>query len=345
MPLALSVLDLSPIPAGSSGVQALRNTLDLARAAERLGYTRYWLAEHHNMPGVASTTPEIMIGQVARETTRLRVGSGGVMLPNHAPLKVAESFRMLEALYPGRVDLGIGRAPGTDRMTALALRRSREALGADDFPALLGELLAFAGGDFPADHPFRSVTAVPGDVPLPPIWLLGSSTYSAQFAGALSLGFAYAHHINPGGAVPALRTYREHFTPSAQLTRPATIVAASVICAETDARAEYLAASMDLMWVRLSSGRPGPLPTPEEALAYPYSAAERAVAREHRSHSLIGGPASVRAQIATLVEQTETAEVMVTTNLHSHAERLRSYDLLADLFDLPRAAQASGDAA
>ena len=197
MALPLSVLDLSPVPAGSTSGQALRNTIDLAHLADRLGYTRYWLAEHHNFPGIASSAPEILIERVATETTHLRVGSGGIMLPNHAPLKVAETFRVLEALHPGRIDLGIGRAPGTDTRTALALRRSRAALGADDFPEQLAELLAFSSGHFPAGHPFESVIAVPTDVDLPPIWLLGSSDYSAQAAAALGLGYAHAHHINP----------------------------------------------------------------------------------------------------------------------------------------------------
>ena len=180
MSFPLSILDVSPVISGSSSSQALRNTIDLAKFADRRGFTRFWMAEHHNSPGIASTTPDIMIGQVARETEHIRVGSGGVMLPNHSPLKVAESFRLLEALYPDRVDLGIGRAPGTDMMTALALRRSQEALNADNFPEELGELLAFSNGTFPADHPFRTITAYPNDVKLPPIHLLGSSGYSSQ---------------------------------------------------------------------------------------------------------------------------------------------------------------------
>ncbi|MFL5666064.1 MAG: LLM class flavin-dependent oxidoreductase, partial [Ktedonobacteraceae bacterium] len=216
MVFPLSVLDLSPVDSGSSSGQALQNTIKLAQLADRLGYTRYWLAEHHNTSMLASSTPEIMIGHVAQATKRIRVGSGGVMLPNHSPLKVAETFRVLEALHPGRIDLGIGRAPGTDPRTALALRRSREALGADDFPEQLAELLAFSGeGEgFPDSHPFRSVQAIPTDVHLPPIWLLGSSDYSAQAAATLGVGFAFAHHINPNFAVPAIEIYRAIFEPS-----------------------------------------------------------------------------------------------------------------------------------
>ncbi|MDB5076671.1 MAG: class flavin-dependent oxidoreductase, partial [Chloroflexi bacterium] len=266
MALPLSILDLSPIGSGSTSTEALQNTLDLARLADRIGYTRYWLAEHHNMPGIASSAPEIVIGHVASETTRLRIGSGGIMLPNHSPLKVAESFHVLEALHPGRIDLGIGRAPGTDQVTALALRRSRNALGADDFPAQLAELLAFSSGGFPAGHPFQSVTAVPNDVDLPPIWLLGSSDYSSQAAATLGMGFAFAHHISPDAAVPAMRYYRENFTPSDQLSQPHAILTVSAICAETDERAEELATSIELTMLRLRSGRPGLLPTPAEAM-------------------------------------------------------------------------------
>jgi luciferase family oxidoreductase group 1 len=345
MTFPLSILDLSPVASGSTSSQALRNTLDLARLADRLGYTRYWLAEHHNLPGVASTTPEIMIGQVARETSRIRVGSGGVMLPNHTPLKVAEAFRMLEALYPGRIDLGIGRAPGTDQVTALALRRSRDALGADDFPEQLGELLAFGAGDFPEGHPFRSVTAVPSDVTLPPIWLLGSSHFSAQFAAALGLGFAFAHHISPEGAVQATRIYRERFAPSAYLAQPHVIVATSVVCADTETRAEELASSLDLVWLRLRSGRPGLVPSPAEAMAYDYTDAERAFVRASRARHTIGSPATVRARLSAFAEQTGADEVMVMTTIHGHAERLHSYELLAEIFDLHPATEEPGDAA
>src|SRR5215208_4187624 len=188
----LSVLDVSPVSSGSNGAQALRNTLDLARLADRLGYERYWLAEHHNLPSIASSAPEIMIGHVAGVTQMIRVGAGGIMLPNHAPIKVAETFRVLEALHPGRIDLGIGRAPGTDPVTATALRRSSDGLDAENFPQRLGELLAFSGEGFPNDHPFRSVVAMPADVVLPPIWLLGSSGYSARAAGQIGLGYGFA---------------------------------------------------------------------------------------------------------------------------------------------------------
>jgi luciferase family oxidoreductase group 1 len=321
----------------------VRNTLDLARLAVRLGYTRYWLAEHHNMPGIASSAPEILIGAVARETTRLRVGSGGIMLPNHAPLKVVESFRVLAALHPGRIDLGIGRAPGTDQMTAFALRRSREAMRADDFPAQLGEVLAFAHDQFPAGHPFQSVRAVPVDVPLPPIWLLGSSDYSARVAAALGMGFAFARHISPDGAAEAMALYREQFSPSDTLPEPKAILAVSVICADTNERADALASSSALSFLRLRSGQPGLLPSVEEAQAYPYTPMERAQIEASRARHVIGSPASVRAQLDDLIARTEADEVMVTTMVHAHAERRRSYELLADLY-LPPPASASATA-
>ncbi len=345
MAIPLSVLDLSPVGTGSSASEAVRNTLDLARLTDRLGYTRYWLAEHHNMPGIASSAPEVLIGAVARETTRLRVGSGGIMLPNHAPLKVVETFRVLEALYPGRIDLGIGRAPGTDQMTAFALRRSREALRADDFPAQLGELLAFGHDRFPEGHPFQSVRAVPADVPLPPIWLLGSSDYSAQVSAALGMGFAFARHISPDGAAEAMALYREQFSPSDALPEPKTILAVSVICADTDERADALASSSALSFLRLRSGQPGLLPSPEEAAAYLYTPMERAQIEASRARHVIGSPPVVRAQLDELIAQTGADELMVTTMVHAHAARRHSYELLAAMFALPQPAPTAGDAA
>jgi luciferase family oxidoreductase group 1 len=337
MAIPLSVLDLSPVPSGATSAQALRNTLDLARLAERLGYHRYWLAEHHNAPGVACSAPEILIGHVADATERIRVGSGGMMLPNHTPLKVAEIFRVLEALHPGRIDLGIGRAPGTDEATALALRRSREALGAEDFPKQLAELLTFANGEFPAGHPFHGVTAEPADVALPPIWLLGSSTYSAQVAAVLGLSFAFAHHINPEPATAALRLYRERFSPSAELPRPRTILAVSAVCAETDTRAEELASSVDLTILHKGSERPGPLPSPEEARAYRYTEAERTQIRHYHAQHLRGAPPTLYARLCALVKDTGADELMITTMVHDHAARRRSYELLAGAFSLPGA--------
>jgi luciferase family oxidoreductase group 1 len=334
MDFGLSVLDVSPVSSGSNGAQALRNTLELARLADRLGYERYWLAEHHNLPIIASSAPEIMIGHVANITERIRVGAGGIMLPNHAPLKVAETFRVLEALHPERIDLGIGRAPGTDPVTATALRRSQDGLEAEDFPQRFGELLAFSGDGFTEDHPFRSVVAMPSDVGLPPIWLLGSSGYSARAAGQMGLGYAFASHFSPADPTPAMLAYRESFEPSEDFERPSAILAVAVICGETDEHAEELASSMELAWVRMRSGNPGPLPGPEEALAYPYAPAERRLADAYRSMQVVGEPRSVRARIEEFAEHTAADEVMVTTNVYDHSERLRSYKRLAEVFDI-----------
>ena len=334
MDFGLSVLDVSPVSSGSNSIGALRNTLDLARLADRLGYKRYWLAEHHNLPSIASSTPEVMIGHVANVTERIRVGAGGIMLPNHAPLKVAETLRVLEALHPGRVDLGIGRAPGTDTVTATALRRSRDVLGAEDFPQRFGELLAFAGDGFPENHPFRSVVAMPSDVGLPPIWLLGSSGYSARAAGEMGFGYAFAAHFSPADPAPAMHAYRESFEPSESFERPSAVIAVAVVCGETNEHAQRIASSMELAWVRIRSGKPGPLPRPEEAMAYLYTPAERRIADTYRSMQIVGGPSSVRARIEEVAEHTAADEVMVTTNVHDHAERLRSYERLAEVFEV-----------
>ena len=334
MNFGLSVLDVSPVSSGSNSAQALRNTLDLARLTERLGYERYWLAEHHNLPIIASSAPEVMIGHVANVTERIRIGAGGIMLPNHAPLKVAETFRVLEALHPGRVDLGIGRAPGTDPVTATALRRSQDGLKAEDFPQQFAELLAFSGDGFPEDHPFRSVIAMPSDVGLPPIWLLGSSGYSARAAGEMGLGYAFASHFSPADPAPAMRAYRDSFEPSEDFEHPSAILAVAVICEETSEHAERLATSMELAWVRMRSGNPGPLPNPEEAMAYPYTPTERRLADTYRTMQVVGDPQTVRARLEELAEHTAADEVMVTTNVYDHAERLRSYELLAEVFQI-----------
>ena len=334
MDFRLSVLDLSPVSSGSNGAQALHNTLDLARLTDRRGYERYWLAEHHNLPSVASSAPEVMIGHVASETSRIRVGAGGIMLPNHAPLRVVETFRVLESLHPGRVDLGIGRAPGTDPVTATVLRRSRDGQGADDFPQQFSELLAFSGDGFPEGHPLRSVIAMPSDVGLPPIWLLGSSGYSASAAGQMGLGYAFASHFSPTDPAPAMLAYREGFESSEDFERPSAILAVSVICAETNEHAEELASSMELAWVRMRSGTPRPLPSPREAMDYSYDPAERRLADVYRSMQVIGNPPTVRARIEELAQHTVADEVMVTTNVYDHDERLRSYDLLADVFKI-----------
>jgi len=336
MSLPLSILDLSPVDAGSTSSQALQNTINLARLADQLGYTRYWLAEHHNTSMTASPAPEIMIGHVAQATSRIRVGSGGVMLPNHSPLKVAENFQVLEALHPGRIDLGLGRAPGTDPRTALALRRSREALNADDFPQQLAELLAFSGSDepFPTGHPFKSVKAIPTGIPLPPIWLLGSSDFSAQAAAALGVGFSFAHHINPDFALPAIQMYRDQFTPSQHMQSPRVILTTGVICAETDEQAQKLAAAMALAWLRLRTGQTGPLPSPEEARNYHYTMAEQAVISESRRRQIVGRPEVVREKLLDLVQRTGADELMISAMIYGHENRRKAIELLASAFQL-----------
>lgn len=325
----LSVLELAPVASGMSSREALQNTLALAKHAEALGYSRFWLAEHHNMPGIASAVPELLIAQVAGVTKTLRVGSGGVMLPNHAALHVAETFKTLEAFYPGRIDLGLGRAPGTDGLTALALRRSREALQADDFDAQLAELFAFGSGEFPAGHPFGRVKAMPMDTPLPPVYLLGSSDYSARLAGKLGLPFAFAYHFSPHALMGALAAYREAFTPGA-LDEPYAIVTASVFCAPTDEEADFLAGPMRLTFLKLRSGDPGQLPTPEAARDYPYDAPERAALAQIQDMQIVGSPETVRRELSALLERTQASELMLTTMMHAHEDRLRSFALVAE---------------
>ncbi|GAA4625905.1 LLM class flavin-dependent oxidoreductase [Actinoallomurus vinaceus] len=322
--LRLSVLDLVPVSTQTTPGAALRASIDLAQAVERLGYHRLWVAEHHNMPGIASSSPPVLIAHLAEATSTLRVGSGGVMLPNHAPLVVAEQFGMLEALHPGRIDLGIGRAPGTDQATAYALRRTA-GLDVEDFPRHLAELRAFLAGSS------LGIRAVPAGENPPEIWLLGSSGYSAQLAGALGLPFAFAHHFSARFTEPALELYRSTFQPSESLSHPRVMVTAAVVCAETDEEAERLAAPMGLSMLRLRAGRPGLLPTPEEALAHPYTPQEReAIGAITESH-VIGGPETVRKGLLELLDRTRPDELMISTNVGDPAARLRSYELVKEV--------------
>jgi luciferase family oxidoreductase group 1 len=340
----LSVLDLAPVPDGGTVGGALRATTDLARHAERLGYRRFWVAEHHNMPGIASSAPPVLISHIAAATGSIRVGSGGVMLPNHVSLVVAEQFGMLEALHPGRIDLGIGRAPGTDQATAAALRRSPEGLSADDFPDQLMDLLGFFTGQWPENHPFAKITAVPGRGNQPALWLLGSSGYSAQVAGLLGLPFAFAHHFSAANTLPALALYRQHFRPSEVLDRPHAMVAAAVICAATSERARFLAGSGALSFLRLRSGRPGPVPSPEEAAAYPYTPLERAFTEDRLASVIIGDPDTVRRGIADLLDATAADELMITTMVFDPADRLASFEHVAGLARESQAAASSKQA-
>jgi luciferase family oxidoreductase group 1 len=326
----LSVLDLVPVRAGFSTLQAIQEAVELARAAERLGFTRYWFAEHHGMASVASTVPELLIEHVASATERIRVGSGGIMLPNHTPLRVAEVFHTLEALHPDRIDLGIGRAPGTDPATSRALR----PFDAAQFPEQVREMLALSDRSFPPEHPFASVRVVPADVKLPPIWILASSGETAAFAGAMGLGYGFARHFSPTPPGPAVRAYREAFRPSARFERPHVILGVSVICAETDQEAEFQATSTDLAWVRLHRREFLPIPSPEEASQYQYSPQERVVVDMNRLRHFIGTPPKVASLMRQILEATDADEIMVTSMVYGRAERLRSYQLLANEWGL-----------
>jgi luciferase family oxidoreductase group 1 len=339
--VALSVLDLSPVRAGSSGAVSLRNSLDLAKLADRLGFTRYWVAEHHNLPSIASSSPDIMIGQIAAMTRHIRVGSGGVMLPNHSPLMVAERFKVLEALFPGRIDLGLGRAPGTDPVTSYALRRRQDM--ADDFLERFQELMLFESKGFPEGHPFRNVRAMPADVPLPPIWLLGSSDYSAQLAAHVGCGYSFAHHFSELDPAAPMLAYRDAFKPSPALAQPYAILGCAVVCADTDAEADRLAATIDLNIVRRRRGEYLELASPEEALAYPYSPAERSLIARNRARLYVGSKATVRERLLAIAAATKADEIMVTTMIYDHGARRRSYELLAEAFALTPAAECPGE--
>jgi luciferase family oxidoreductase group 1 len=334
--IPLSVLDLSPVTTATPGSEALHNSLDLARLADWLGYARYWLAEHHNLANIASSSPDIMIGQVAAVTSRIRVGSGGVMLPNHAPLMVAERFKVLEALFPGRIDLGLGRAPGTDPVTSYALRARQDPRGGDEFLERFQELLLLEHGGFPDGHPFRNVRAVPSDVALPPIWLLGSSGYSAELAGAFGLGFAFAHHFADYDAASAMLSYRERFKPTPTLPRPYAILATTAIAADSDAEAERIAASAQLHYVRRAKGEYLPLESPDVAAAYAYTPIDRERLAHQRARLAVGSALAVKQQLLALADASRADELMITTMVYDHAARRRSCELLAEAFALPR---------
>lgn len=334
----LSVLDLSIVTTGTPPSQALRQSIDLARHVDGLGYVRYWLAEHHNLASVASPAPDIMIGQIAAATKTIRVGSGGVMLPNHAPLMVAERFKMLEALFPGRIDLGLGRAPGTDQATSYALRRRLDVREGDDFLERLSELVAWETRAFPSGHPFNKVVAMPNDVPLPPVWLLGSSGYSAELSAQVGMGFAFAHHFASHDAGDAMMSYRNHFTPSPWRDKPHAILAVAAITASSDEEAEKLASSSDLNRLRRDRGEFLPLPSVEEALAYDYSDAERTSVMRNRERLFVGSPATLMRKLQPLIAATQPDELMVITAVYDHDARKRSYALLAEAFAQARVA-------
>ncbi len=328
--IPLSVLDLAPVEAGTTAGDALRNTTELARRTEALGYHRFWVAEHHNMPAIASSSPAVLLAHLGSATSQIRLGSGGVMLPNHAPLVVAEQFGTLEALHPGRIDLGIGRAPGTDQLTAFALRRTMAGLSAEAFPEELADLISYFTGEDPAQR----TTATPGRGDLPAVWLLGSSGFSAQLAGTLGLPFSFAHHFSAHNTEPALELYRAHFRPSRWLSEPYAMVAVNAICAETDERAEWLAGPSGLGFLNLRSGRLEPLSTPEDAAAYPYSDAEREFVAARREGQAIGSPETVLRQLGDLRDRTAADELMLTTLVYDLEDRARSFELIAEVTGL-----------
>jgi luciferase family oxidoreductase group 1 len=322
----VSILDLAPICLGSDATTALRNTLDLAQHAERWGYPRFWLAEHHNMPGIASAATSVVIGHVAAGTKTIRVGAGGVMLPNHSPLVIAEQFGTLAALFPGRIDLGLGRAPGTDGLTARALRRDLET-GADTFPQDVVELQGY----FNPVEPGQRIRAVPGAGLAVPIWLLGSSLYSAQLAAVLGLPFAFASHFAPDLLQQAVQIYRARFQPSASLDRPYVMLGLNVFAAETDAAARRLFTSVQQAFVTLRRGAPGPLPPPVDTMEGRWSPAERAMAEHALTYAMVGSPETVRRGIAEFVDRERPDEIMATAMIFDHAARLRSFELLAEI--------------
>ena len=336
--LALSVLDQSPIRAGGTARQALAETVELARACERLGYRRYWLAEHHATEGFAGTAPEVLIAHVAAATSTIRVGSGGVMLSHYSPLKVAEQFRLLETLHPGRIDLGIGRAPGADSRTTMALALGAMRPDIDRFPQQLADLIGYLSDALPADHPFAQVRAMPTPGTTPEVWLLGSSGQSAAYAAALGCPFSYAHFINDRGGAEVMRAYRDRFRPSRWSSVPRGSVGVFVICADSDAEAQRLAASRDLWRLRLDRGELWPIPTIEDSEAYPYSDIDRRRIAAHRQRMVIGAPEQAKAKLDALAQAYRVDELVIVTITYDFLARRRSYELLAEAFGLPSSA-------
>ena len=331
--IPFSVLDLAPVPQGSTPADALRNTLDLARHAEGWGYNRYWLAEHHNMTGIASAATSVVIGQVAAATKTMRVGAGGIMLPNHSPLVIAEQFGTLESLFPGRIDLGLGRAPGTDQMTWRALRR--DAMASDQFPQDVLELQALLG----PLQPGQRIQAVPGTDTNVPLWILGSSLFGAQLAAVLGLPYAFASHFAPGALMQALALYREGFKPSAQLDRPHAMAGVNVFAAETDAEAAYLFTSAQQRVIGMIRGQRGQLPPPVENIDSLWSPDEKAHAARMLACSFVGSAATVRAGLERFIADTGADELIVASAIHDHGKRLRSYEILSGIIaDMRRAA-------
>jgi luciferase family oxidoreductase group 1 len=332
-PPRLSVLDQSPIISGHTAAQAVHETLRLAKAVEKLGYHRYWLAEHHSIAALADPCPEILLTRMAAETSTMRVGTGGILLPYYSPFKVAEQFRMLEALYPGRMDLGIGRAPGGDRTTALAMGEGRYA-GAEHFAEQVQYLVAYLDNTLPAEHPFAGVKVMPEVPTAPQVWLLGSSDYSGALAAQLGLRFAFAHFISADGGETVMQEYKRRYQPSQREPASASLLCVSAICAETAAEAEQLAASLDLRRLNMDHGVNAPVPTREEARAYPYTETDRKRIAHNRRRLVLGTPGTVRARLLELCDESGADELMLVTITGDYDSRLKSYELLAKAFDL-----------
>jgi luciferase family oxidoreductase group 1 len=333
--MRLGVLDQSPVISGHTPAQAIAETVALAAAAERLGYSRYWLAEHHAIAALADPCPEILLARIAAATERIRIGTGGVLLPYYSALKVAEVFRMLEALFPGRIDLGIGRAPGGDQVTAQALSRGHYTF-ADDFPEQVRDLLGFLDATLPAAHPFARVKAMPAGDTAPEIWLLGSSDYSGGLAALLGLRFAFAHFITAQGGDAVMQAYKSEFMPSARESAPHALLCVFAICAETDAEAERLARSIDLRRLHMALGVDAPVPTNAEAAARKYDERELTYIRSQRARVVLGDPPAVQARLLQLAEQYAADELMIITITGDYPSRLRSYELIAEAFRLGR---------
>jgi luciferase family oxidoreductase group 1 len=330
----LSVLDQSPIRVGGTPAQALRETVELAQFCEKLGYHRYWLAEHHSSEGLAGTAPEVLIARVASATSEMRVGSGGVMLSHYSALKVAESFRVLEALFPGRIDLGIGRAPGSDQRTARALAHGPGALSIDQFPHQIDDLLNYLRDEIAPDHPFAGVHAQPRGPGAPEPWLLGSSDYSAAVAAHFGCAFSFAHFITDQGGPETMAGYRSHFRPSAWYDAPAGSIGVFVLCADTEEEAKRLGLSRDLWRLRLDRGILAAVPTVEEAEAYPYTAEDQMRMAFNRRRQVVGTPAQVKEQLLALGSAYGVDELVVVSICYDFAARLKSYKLLAEVFDM-----------
>jgi luciferase family oxidoreductase group 1 len=324
--IPFSILDLSPIPEGATAADALRNSLDLAQHAEAWGYNRFWLAEHHNMPGIASAATSVVIGHIAGGTKTIRVGSGGIMLPNHSPLVIAEQFGTLESLFPGRIDLGLGRAPGTDQPTMRALRRNIAATS-DYFPKDVEELQSY----FEPATPTQRIRAVPGTGLRVPIWLLGSSLFSAELAADLGLPFAFASHFAPVDMMEALQIYRRHFKPSRQLSSPYAMLGLNAIVAETDAQARYLFSSVQQAFTNLRRGTPGQIPPPVDDIDAYWSPQEKGSASQTLLCSVVGSPETVERGILQFIEVTQPDEIITTAHIYDHQARLRSFELLAEI--------------